>query len=78
MKLFKLIAALSLCLAFAAGCSEKTKQEGKEALDATGEAIGSAVEDGKENVKKVGGALKAGVDETKKELSDPETPATTN
>lgn len=78
MKLLKLFAALSLCLAFAAGCSEKTKQEGKEAIEATGEAVGSAVEDTKENARKVGEAVKAGVDKGKEEFSEPAAPATSD
>lgn len=69
MNVLKLLAALSLCLSFSIGCSEKSKQEGKEALDATGEAIGAAAEDTKENLKKAGEVGEAAVDKAKEEFS---------
>jgi hypothetical protein len=75
MNVLKLLAALSLCLFFSIGCSEKTKQEGKEALDATGEAIGAAAEDTKENFKKAGEVGEAAVDKAKEEFSGDDEPA---
>jgi hypothetical protein len=63
MKTIEWIAAVGLCLALVCGCSETTKQEAKEALEATGEAAKAAAEDTKANVKKAGDAIEAGVDE---------------
>ena len=49
-------------LALGAGCSEKTKTETREAIDETGDAVGSAVEDTKENANKAADAVKAGAE----------------
>lgn len=78
MKLFKLLAAASLCLILTAGCSEQTKQETKEMLDEAGDAASSAVEDTKENVKKAGEVLETAGEKAKEEFSGDEEPATTN
>ena len=61
MKKFELACLLGAGL-LVAGCSEKTKQEAKEALDASTEAASAAAEDTKANVKKAGEVLEAGVD----------------
>jgi hypothetical protein len=66
-----------VALAFIIGCSEKTKQETKEALQESGEAVSSAAEDTKANVKKAGEVVKGAVEggrEKAKELES-ESPA---
>ena len=70
------------CLTCAVGCSQKTKVETKEALDAAGEAVTSAAQDTKENAKKAADVLKAAGDKAKEEFSGsksnaPAEPATT-
>ena len=60
-----------MALALALGCSAETKQEAKEALDATSEAASAAAEDAKVNAKKAGEVIRSGVDKAKDEFSDP-------
>ena len=70
MNAVKPLGTLALCLAMAVGCSAKTKEEAKEALDATGEAAKAAAEDTKANVKKAGEVLEAGIDSAKEKADD--------
>ena len=65
------VAMLAVCAFFLSACSEKTKTETKEALQATGEAAKSAAEDTKENLKKAAEVGKAAVEKTKEEFSSP-------
>jgi len=69
MKKFELACVLGAGLLIA-GCSEKTKQEAKEALDASTEAASAAAEDTKANVKKAGEVLEAGVDSAKDKAAE--------
>lgn len=71
MSTVKTLSAVGLCLAIGMGCSAKTKEEAKEALDATGEAVGAAAEDAKVNAKKVGEVFEAGAEKAKEKFSDP-------
>ncbi len=64
MSIFKQLAALGLCTLLVTGCSEKTQE-------ATKEALGSAAEDTKVNVKKAGEVLEAGLDKAKEEFKEP-------
>ncbi|MBA3485482.1 MAG: hypothetical protein H0T51_27115 [Pirellulales bacterium] len=79
MNILRMFALLGLCWGLTLGCSAKTKEEAKEALEATGEAAKAAAEDTKANVKKAGEVLEAGVDSAKDkadELRDsPSTPS---
>ena len=79
MKTFQSLAAIAVCTLGLAGCSEQTKQESREALDATKEAAESAGEDIKVNAKKAVEVGKTAVDKAKDEFSDPppSTPPTT-
>jgi hypothetical protein len=70
MKIFRTVALLSLSAALTLGCSAKTKEEAKEALEATGEAAKAAAEDTKANVKKAGEVLEAGVDSAKEKADE--------
>jgi len=64
MNIFKALGALSLALLFAIGCSEKTQEATKEALE-------SAADDTKVNAKKAGEVIKAGADKAREEFRDP-------
>lgn len=68
------LAVLFIALMALVGCSEATKQEAKEALDATGEAVQAAADDAKSNAEKVGEAVKAGVERGREEFSKPDAP----
>jgi hypothetical protein len=57
MKFTKLIVFFAASLLAVPGCSEQTKVETKEALQETGEAIGSAAEDAKKNAARAAGAI---------------------
>jgi hypothetical protein len=59
MNMFKHFTAIALAVAIFSGCSAETKQEAKEALEATGEAASAAVEDTKKNVDKAAEAIDA-------------------
>ena len=71
---FHRFAVLSVGLAALLGCSDATKQETKEALDATGEAVQAAAADAKVNAEKVGEAVKAGVERGREEFNEPDAP----
>jgi hypothetical protein len=75
MALAKSLALWGACLVVAVGCSQKTKVETKEALDAAGEAVSSAAQDTKENAKKAADVLKAAGDKAKEEFSGSESDA---
>jgi hypothetical protein len=66
LKLF----TLGLAVALLVGCSAKTKEETKEALEATKEAAASAAEDTKANLQKSGEVLKAGVESAKEKAQE--------
>lgn len=58
-------------LFLAAGCSAKTKEKAKDALEATGNAAKSAAEDTKTNAKKAVEVGKTTVEKAKEEFSSP-------
>jgi hypothetical protein len=64
------IFTLTFSAALLVGCSAKTKEETKEALEATKEAAASAAEDTKANLQKSGEVLKAGVDSAKEKAEE--------
>jgi hypothetical protein len=70
MKKFELAYLLGVGLLVGAGCSAKTKEEAKEALEATGEAASAAGEDIKANVKKGSEVFDAGVDSAREKAAE--------
>lgn len=70
MNFVRTIALIGVAATLCLGCSEKTKQETKEALEATGEAATAAVEDSKANAKKIGEVVEAGVEGAKEKASE--------
>ena len=70
MKKLKLSCLLGVGLLVGAGCSAKTKEEAKEALEATTEAAAAAAEDTKANVKKAGEVFEAGVDSAQEKAAE--------
>jgi hypothetical protein len=78
--MFSALLVCGLGLGCCVGCSETTKQETREAVDQTGEAIRSAAEDTKENVQKAAEKVEEGARNVRDSLSggdaSDETPAT--
>jgi hypothetical protein len=70
MNALRFFTPLSLAAALLVGCSEKTEQEAKEALEATKEAASAAAEDTKANVKKAGEVIDAGVDSAREKAQE--------
>jgi F0F1-type ATP synthase membrane subunit b/b' len=65
MKSLAMLFALSGLFLYVVGCSEQTKTETQEAVDAAGEAVESAAADAKANAEKAGEELKEGAEKLK-------------
>jgi hypothetical protein len=70
MNALRFFTPLGLAVALLAGCSDKTEEEAKEALEATREAASAAAEDTKANVKKAAEVLDAGVDSAREKADE--------
>jgi hypothetical protein len=76
MKFANLPTFFAACLLLAAGCSEQTKVETKEALHETGEAISSAAEDARKNAASAAGAIEDKLNGDDAEPADTDAPTT--
>jgi hypothetical protein len=70
MKMLEVACLVGVSFIVIAGCSAKTKEEAKEALEATTEAAAAAGEDIKANVKKGSEVFEAGVDSAKEKAAE--------
>lgn len=61
MRMFGLCLALAGAMLCGVGCSKTTVEKAGNAVEATGDAIGSAAEDAAENVEKMGDEVKEAV-----------------